>query len=147
MKPYFTTRLLIMLISLTSCSRKDQPQPVSSTLTGNWVGVNNTQQLGSCAWSGDLSVAVRASFQVTTAGVTGSLTRGGATQSISGQVTGSSMIVSEVIRVVCNSTWGSYTARYEGSIGGDTLRLTSRDTLCPMQGCIFLRTLKLVRQP
>lgn len=136
-----------MLISLTSCSRKDQPQPLSSVLTGNWQGVNNTQQLGNCAWAGDPSVAVTATFQVTTAGVTGSLTRGGSTQSVSGRVSGSSVTISEVNQVVCNSTWGSYTARYEGNIGGDTLRLTSRDTLCPIQGCIFLRTLKLVRRP
>ncbi len=146
MKSFRIARLLIVLISLASCGHQDQPQPVNSALTGNWLGVSSTKQLGKCAWAGNLSETVIASFQVTTAGVTGNLTRGGTTQPINGRVTGSSVTIYEVNRVVCNSSWGNYTARYEGSVEGDTIRLASRDTLCPIQGCIFLRTLKLTRQ-
>ncbi len=31
-------------------------------------------------------------------------------------------------------------------MNGDTIRLANRNTLCPIQGSIFLQTLKLVRQ-
>ncbi|WP_420148210.1 hypothetical protein [Spirosoma sp.] len=136
----------LALSVLIGCIRQEQPQAVSGELAGSWQGVYETEQIGSCAWSGDASVPTTATFQVTSNTVTGKIMRGSASQPISGSLSGNTVQINEVNNTICYGVFGSYTARYKGLIDGNTLTLTSRDTLCPTQGCIFLRTLKLTRQ-
>lgn len=141
---------LLMLLSLGACTETKQPTTTSNELTGSWAGTNETQQAGTCTWSGDASIRTTAKWQVVDKTVVGTVERTAGpttvTARFNGTIDGNTVRVSEINQVVCNSVPSSYQSRYEGTISGNTLTLVSRDTLCPAQGCIFLRTLRLTRQ-
>lgn len=142
---------LLIGLSLGACKHDENP-PATANLAGNWGGTYETQQAGSCTWSGDASIPATASWQVSGTSVTGTLSRqyGQTTTpvSLTGTLNGTAVQLNELKanNVTCNGVSRTYSARYQGSIAGNTLNLVSMDTLCPVQGCIFRRTLKLTRQ-
>ena len=138
--------LLFIGVLLDGCTSKDEPQRINEGLAGSWQGANEIRPLGRCSWTGDASVSVKATFQVTDSTITGRLVRGASSVQITGKVDGTNVRINENSNVICDGVPGTYTSRYEGLLNGNTLTLTSRDTLCPKEECIFLRTLKLARQ-
>ena len=148
-----STRLfgIVLLLSVSgACTKPDQPHTASSNLAGNWTGTHETQQTGSCSWGGPASVPTTATWQVVNKTVTGTVRRqlgsvSGSAQ-FTGTVNGSTVNVSETNNATCNGTPRTYLSRFTGGISGNTLTLVSSDTLCPVQNCIFRRTLKMTRQ-
>lgn len=145
-------RLLLLILLVTGCKHHEEMQPTTSSLAGNWSGTYDTQQAGSCTWSGAASVPTTASWQVNGNNVTGTINRqfgqvSSPTQ-LTGTVSGNSVQMAETTanNVLCNGIGRSFFSRYTGNIMGNTLSLVSLDTLCPDQGCVFRRTLNLTRQ-
>ncbi len=140
---------VLILWSVSACKRSDSAPVVNSELNGNWSGDYQTQQAGSCSWTGPATTTT-ATFQVVNNTVTATITQIAGPTSIPAQYTGtlkSGLIsISKSNSAVCNGTSRTYTNRFDGTISGNTLTLISRDTVCPVQGCIFLRTMKLTRQ-
>ena len=142
---------IVLLLSVSSaCTRPDQPSSTSNDLAGNWTGTYETQQTGSCTWSGPASVPTTATWQVVNNTVTGTVSRqlgsiSGSAQ-LTGTISGGTVNVIEMNNAICNGAPRTYVSRFAGSISGTILTLVSSDTLCPVQGCIFRRTLKLTRQ-
>lgn len=149
MRQDYLLYVTLLLCSLVGC-RKDDPAPVvSSGLGGNWSGNYQTEQAGECTWSGP-SVTAKAAFQVVNNTVTASITQtvnsNSVTEQLTGTLTGTTVSLTKISNSICSGTPGTYVSRFGGTISGNTLTLVSRDTLCPVQGCIFLKTIKLTRQ-
>ena len=146
------TCILALLLGIYACKHTDPVQPASNNLTGNWSGTYDTQQVGACSWTGAASLTATATWQVVDKTVTGTMTRQYGQVSIptqlSGTISGSTIQVSETKanNVNCNGIDRTYVSHYEGNVSGNTLHLTSMDTLCPDQNCIFRRTLNLTRK-
>lgn len=145
------TSFFALLLLAGSCQRTEPIQPAASDLAGNWQGTYDIQQAGSCNWSGPTSLPTTATWQVSGTQVTGSITRQyGQTSTLTqltGTISGSTVQVIETKanNVSCDGVARTYISRYEGTINGNALTLNGTDTLCPVQGCIFRRTLKLTR--
>jgi hypothetical protein len=140
---------LLTLLSLGACTETKQSIPTSNDLTGNWAGTYETQQAGSCSWSGPL-VTATATFQVVNNTLTATISQivgqTVAPAQFTGTVNGNAVSISKTNNARCNGTPRTYVGRFDGTISGNTLTMVSRDTVCPAQGCIFQRTLKLTRQ-
>jgi len=139
----------LLLGSLIGC-RKDDPVPVvGSGLSGSWSGDYRTEQAGECTWGGPPVIA-KATFQVVSNTVTASITQtvnsNSITEQLTGTLNGNLVSLTKINNSICNGTPGTYVSRFGGTVSGNTLTLVSRDTLCPVQGCIFLKTMKLTRQ-
>ena len=140
---------ILILCSLIGCKKSDPDPVVNNDLSGNWTGDYQTQQVGSCSWNGP-AVTAKATFQVVNNTVNATVTQTAGPTSVPTQFTGTldgNMIsLSTTNNAICNGTPRSYTLRFGGTINGSSLTLVSRDTICPNQGCIFLKTMKLTRQ-
>jgi hypothetical protein len=122
---------------------------MTNDLSGNWIGDYQTEQVGPCRWVGTTPSTV-ATFTVTTGTVTAMLTQtvgqNKSSDRLTGTLTGSTLRLNQTINATCDGLPRTYTRRFEGVVQGSALTLVSRDTLCPVPGCIFLRTLNLTRQ-
>lgn len=142
---------VLMLLSLGACTETKQPTTTSNDLTGNWTGNYETQQAGNCTWTG-VPVTATATFQVVNNTVTATVNQIAGPSNIpvptqfTGTVNGGTVSMSKINNAICNGTPRNYINRFDGTISGNTLTMVSRDTVCPVQGCIFRRTLKLTRQ-
>lgn len=142
---------LLILYSLSACTRQNQLQPTTNALTGNWAGDYETQQAGNCTWTGP-PVRATATFQVVNNAVTATVNFvvnqiiSPTPTQFTGTLNGSTISLSKSNHAVCNGISRTYVHRFDGTINGNTLTMVSRDTVCPVQGCIFQYTLKLTRQ-
>ena len=140
---------LLTLCSLSACNKQDPPQAMSNDLSGNWAGDYQTQQAGNCTWTG-VPVTATATFQVVNTTVTATVNQTAGPTTIpaqfTGTINGNAVSLSKTNNAICNGVSRTYVNRFDGTISGNTLTLISRDTICPAQGCIFQRTLKLTRQ-
>lgn len=149
MRQNYLLSVALLLCSLMSC-RKDDPAPVvSGGLGGNWSGDYQTQQAGECSW-GSPPVTAKATFLVVSNTVTATITQtvgpNSIAQELTGILNGNTVSLTKINNSICNGTPGTYISHFGGTINGDELTLVSRDTVCPAQGCIFLKTMKLTRQ-
>lgn len=142
------TLLSLLLFLLLACSQSDI-LPADS-LAGTWAGNSATAQVGDCTWGSAASVAVSATWQVTGQAVKATFTQqGGQVYVITtmlGTLTGSKVTLSEAQHGVCFGVPRNYSTRYEGEVKGKELTLVGLDTICPVQRCIFRRTITLTRQ-
>ena len=140
---------LLLILGAGACTTVDQPRTAGADLSGNWTGTYETVQAGTCTWSGPASEAATATWQVVNNTITGTVSRqvgqSSSSKQFTGTLNGNVVSVGETTNAVCNGTSRSYVSRFSGTVMGNTLTLTSRDTLCPAQGCIFGRTLRLTR--
>ena len=141
--------VILIMCSLSGCKKTDPDPVVNKGLSGNWAGDYQTQQAGSCSWSGPV-VTATATFQVVNNTVTATVIQTAGPTSVptqfTGTIDGNTVSLSTANSTICNGTPRSYISRFGGTINGSTLTLVSRDTICPAQGCIFLKTIKLTRQ-
>ena len=141
--------VVFILCSLVGCKKSDPDPVVSTGLSGNWAGDYRTQQAGDCTWNSPSAIA-KGAFQVMNNTVTATITQTIGQNSLStlftGTVDGNTVSLSTTSNARCDGTPRSYINRFGGTINGNTLTLVSRDTVCPAQGCIFLRTINLTRQ-
>lgn len=149
MKSTYLLSALLTLCSLSACTKEDQPQAIRNDLSGSWAGDYQTQQAGNCTWTG-VSVTATATFQVINSTVTATVNQTAGTTTVpaefTGTINGSTVSLSKTNNAICNGTPRTYVSRFDGTISGNTLTLISQDTICPVQGCIFRRILKLTRQ-
>ena len=149
MKSNYLLFSLLTLCSLSACTKKDQPQAINTDLSGTWAGDYQTQQAGNCTWTG-VPVTTTATFQVINSTVTATVNQTAGSTTVptqfTGTINGNTVSLSKTNNAICNGVPRTYVNRFDGTISGNTLTLTSRDTICPLQGCIFLRTMKLTRQ-
>ncbi len=148
MKHVTLLRVGLLWCILVSC--KPDPAPImDNDLSGNWTGNYQTQQIGPCRWVGT-TPSTTATFMVTNGTVTATITQtvgqNKSTDRLTGTITGNTVRLNQTTNATCDGIPRTYTRRFEGAVQSNTLNLISRDTLCPVPGCIFLRTLKLTRQ-
>lgn len=149
MRLRYLSKLLVLLI-LGACSETKPPVTTGNDLSGNWAGPYESEQAGSCSQGAEVPTRTTVTWQVDNSAVVGTVIRTTGptviTTRLTGTIDGSRVRVGQINQVICNGSPGNYQSRYEGTISGNTLTLVSRDTLCPAQRCIFLRTLRLTRQ-
>lgn len=155
MKSTYLLGLLLLFLCLVTCQKEDPPQAVSKDLTGKWVGMYKTQQIGACNVPfGNDSLTAEATWEVVNDSVKGVVNRNRnkdgiwlTTHYLVGRFDGDSLRVGETITMSCGPYYTTYVLRFKGVISGNTLNLVSHDTLCPliMKDCFYLRTLKLMR--
>jgi hypothetical protein len=150
-----TNLIIALLIAFgqSGCTKPDGEPIAHADLKGNWSGDFQTQQAGSCSWNTPAATATATFETVSSDNITGTV-KATVIQTIgpnsvpveyTGTINGNTVMMSNTNNAICNGVFRTYVARLEGRVNGNTLTMMSRDTLCPTQGCIFLRTLRLTR--
>lgn len=146
-----TTRLtplfaLALLWLVFACSK---PEPVPAALAGAWAGMEALAQAGDCAWSGEVSVPVSATWEVTASTVKATINRQYnqlvVPVTMHGTLVGNKLTLTERRYGVCNGLPRAYDSRYEGQLTGADLVLVTLDTVCAVERCIFKKTITLTR--
>ncbi|GAB3764677.1 hypothetical protein [Spirosoma pomorum] len=144
---------LLLAFSQSACDKPDGEPVAHADLEGNWSGDLQTQQLGSCSWNTPNATAT-ATFQLVGSNHTTGTVKATVIQTIgpnsipveyTGTINGTNVVMSNSNKAICDGVSRTYVARLTGTLNGNTLTMISRDTLCPTQACIFLRTLRLTR--
>lgn len=148
MKTILLQLLPALALLLLACSKPDSVQPATA-LMGSWAGKEALEQTGDCTWSGEIAILVSATWEVTGNTVRATINRRydqlEVPVTMQGTFMANKLILTERRYGVCNGVPRSYNNRYEGEIIGKELVLVTLDTICPVERCIFKKTMTLTQ--
>lgn len=139
-----------LLILLLGCSKPEAAQPAAD-LTGTWAGTTAIAQAGNCTWGSAATLPTSATWQVANNEVKATIIRKDGSIEVPVTMVGTLIgtrirLLSQGQNATCNGVARQYSVWYEGEVSGKELTLVGLDTICPVQKCIFRRTVSLTRQ-